>query len=107
MSQPQGRAPTLAAARSAPVNTASTPGAFFAWAVLIEPSTACACGERTNAACVCPAKATSSVSCPAPVRTREFSLWGTLAPNKELVFAASYLFGGGNGGGPRHDAFDD
>ena len=35
ISQPHGRPPTLAAARSSPVYTASTPGAFFAFSTSI------------------------------------------------------------------------
>jgi hypothetical protein len=47
ISQPQGRPPTLASARSAPVKTATTPGAASAGAVSIAfTSRACACGER-------------------------------------------------------------
>ena len=50
ISQPQGRPPTLAAARSSPVNIATTPGAFSAWSFLIALTFACACGERTKQA---------------------------------------------------------
>ncbi len=48
MSQPQGSPPTPC--RSAPVNTATTPGAAFAREVSTPPTFACACGERTNTA---------------------------------------------------------
>ena len=44
--QPQISPPTLSAARSSPVSTASTPGFAFAAAVSIERMVACACGER-------------------------------------------------------------
>ncbi len=40
-----------AACRSAPVTTASTPGAFAAAAVSTFVKEACACGERTKYAC--------------------------------------------------------
>ncbi|MCY1224097.1 hypothetical protein D9M72_362420 [compost metagenome] len=46
ISQPQGRPPTLSAARSSPVSTAITPGAASASVLSIERMRACACGER-------------------------------------------------------------
>ena len=60
----------LAAARSAPVKTARTPGDFFALSLLMLLIRACACGERTKAAYVCRGSATSSVYWPEPVRKR-------------------------------------
>ena len=70
ISQPHGRPPTFSFARSAPVNTATTPGDAFAAAVSMRVIRACACGERTNTANVCCGSTTSSVYWPAPVRNR-------------------------------------
>ena len=49
----------ITAASSAPVTTATTPGAFFASAVSILLMRACACGERTNATCTMRGSTTS------------------------------------------------
>jgi len=50
ISQPHGRPPTLASARSAPVKMRTTPGDFSAASRLMDLMRACAYGERRNAA---------------------------------------------------------
>jgi hypothetical protein len=73
ISQPHGRPPTFASARSWPVKMRITPGAAFAASRLIDLMRACACGDRRNAAKVWPCITTSSVYWPAPVRKRASS----------------------------------
>src|SRR6185437_4493680 len=87
MSQPHGRPPT-AAGMSAPVYTASTPGACFAASVRMARMRAWACGERTKQAYDWCGSVTSSVYCPAPVRKRASSLRSMRAPMGPAGFAA-------------------
>src|SRR5262245_2652641 len=89
MSHPQGSPPTLAAARSSPVYTPTTPGAERACAVLLLLIRAWACGERKKKAHTCPGTATSSVNCPAPVRNRTSSLRLTDCPTNGAFIACS------------------
>jgi hypothetical protein len=55
-----GISPRPSAFTSAPVSTASTPGAFRAADASIRRIAACACGDRSTYACASPASRTSS-----------------------------------------------
>ena len=61
ISQPQGRPPMPSAAKSAPVKTATTPGAAAAAFVSMPPSRALACGLRRIWAWSWPGRLMSSV----------------------------------------------
>jgi len=87
--QPVGMLPILSAARSAPVSTASTPGALRAASARIALIRACAWGERMMWAQAWSGRVMSSVYVPAPVRKRRSSFRFTDAPIPSLAMAIS------------------
>jgi hypothetical protein len=64
----------VAAASSAPVSTASTPGMASAGAASIDNRRAHGCGLATSATCFMPASAMSATKRPLPVTKRRSSL---------------------------------
>jgi hypothetical protein len=75
------------AARSAPVITASTPGAASAADVSMPRISACACGERSTTPWAWPGTSTSSRNRPRPVTNRASSVrrTGWLVPNRVMI----------------------
>src|SRR5512134_412813 len=107
--------------KSSPVNTATTPGCFLAFSVLICLILACAYGLRRIAACTIPVSFTSSRYLASPVIRRGSSLRLIAAPITfvEVDIASSFLcahrfahlfrfrFCGGHGFGGIFHRFDD
>src|SRR5262249_16274321 len=91
MPQPQGSPLTPSALRSAPVNTASTPGMARAAPVSVDLISACACGERTKTLATIAGRWISATYLPPPDRHRRSSLRRGAAPIPITLAVAEYL----------------